>query len=149
MSNPHVLIAVDTTDEADEVIATGCALASGQNARLSLLTVVRPLSYLYGDMATGAVGAQYANFETELVQQAESKLKALANDHGLSPDQCHVRLGQPASEIRRYAEDHSVDTIVIGTHGRHGLGRLLGSTANGVLHGTPCNVFAVRVRADS
>jgi universal stress protein A len=37
------------------------------------------------------------------------------------------------------------DLIVIGSHGRHGMGLLLGSTANAVLHGSPCNVLAVRL----
>jgi universal stress protein A len=34
----------------------------------------------------------------------------------------------------------------VGSHGRHGLALLLGSTANSVLHGSPCDVLAVRVR---
>jgi len=34
---------------------------------------------------------------------------------------------------------------VVGSHGRHGLALLLGSTANGVLHGASCDVLAVRV----
>ena len=37
------------------------------------------------------------------------------------------------------------DVIVVGSHGRHGLALLLGSTANGVLHGATCDVLAVRV----
>jgi len=36
----------------------------------------------------------------------------------------------------------------MGTHGRHGLGLLLGSTASGVLHGVDCDVLAVRVNFD-
>lgn len=44
------------------------------------------------------------------------------------------------------AEEQKADLIVIGSHGRHGLGRLLGSTANGVLQGAPCDVLAVRIR---
>ena len=38
------------------------------------------------------------------------------------------------------------DLIVLGTHGRHGLGLLLGSTASGVLHGCPCDVLTVRIK---
>ncbi len=40
------------------------------------------------------------------------------------------------------------DLIVLGTHGRHGLGLILGSTANGVLHGASCDVLAVRIDND-
>jgi universal stress protein A len=38
-----------------------------------------------------------------------------------------------------------MDLVVVGSHGRHGLSLLLGSTANGVLHGAGCDVLAVRV----
>jgi universal stress protein A len=44
------------------------------------------------------------------------------------------------------AEELGVDLIVMGTHGRHGLGLLLGSTATGVLHGCPCDVLTVRIK---
>jgi universal stress protein A len=57
-----------------------------------------------------------------------------------------VALGAPAHEIRAAAEEVGADLIVLGTHGRHGLGLLLGSTANGVLHGATSDVLAVRVR---
>jgi universal stress protein A len=56
-----------------------------------------------------------------------------------------VKIGNPAHEIRDAATELEADLIVVGTHGRHGLGLLLGSTANAVLHGVGCDVLAVRV----
>ena len=55
------------------------------------------------------------------------------------------RFGRPESELQRAAEAKGADVIVVGSHGRHGLALLLGSTANGVLHGATCDVLAVRV----
>ena len=43
------------------------------------------------------------------------------------------------------AKEQTCDLIVVGSHGRHGLALLLGSTANDVLHGAPCDVLAVRL----
>jgi len=43
------------------------------------------------------------------------------------------------------ADEQGADLIIVGSHGRHGLALLLGSTANGVLHGAACDVLAVRV----
>ncbi|BBI62758.1 hypothetical protein HSBAA_40640 [Vreelandella sulfidaeris] len=51
----------------------------------------------------------------------------------------------PDTEIHRFAEEHGVDLIVVGSHGRHGFALLLGSTSTGVLHGAQCDVLAVRV----
>ena len=48
-------------------------------------------------------------------------------------------------EVNFLPSDIAADLIVIGSHGRHGLALLLGSTANGVLHGAPCDVLAIRV----
>jgi len=52
---------------------------------------------------------------------------------------------RPETEIHTLANEIGADLIVVGSHGRHGLALLLGSTANGVLHGAPCDVLAVRV----
>ncbi|PIE36321.1 MAG: universal stress protein UspA, partial [Gammaproteobacteria bacterium] len=57
----------------------------------------------------------------------------------------HVVLGRPETEIHALADTIDADLVVMGCHGRFGLALLLGSTANGVLHGTKCDVLAVRV----
>ncbi len=59
----------------------------------------------------------------------------------------HVLLeGDPASEIVRYAEEQVVDLIVMGTHGRSGLERLLmGSVAEKVMREAPCSVLVVKL----
>ena len=54
-------------------------------------------------------------------------------------------IGRPESQIHQLAEDVAADLIVVGSHGRQGLALILGSTANGVLHGAHCDVLAVRV----
>ncbi len=59
----------------------------------------------------------------------------------------HVLLeGDPAAEIARYAADAGIDVIVIGTHGRTGVDRLvLGSVAERVMREAPCSVLVVRL----
>ena len=47
---------------------------------------------------------------------------------------------------RARAALEACDLIVVGSHGRHGLALLLGSTANDVLHGAPCDVLAVHLK---
>ncbi|MEW8014407.1 MAG: universal stress protein, partial [Candidatus Sedimenticola endophacoides] len=56
-----------------------------------------------------------------------------------------VEVGVPKREIVRVAQEHGADLIVLGSHGRHGLQLLLGSTASGVLHLAGCDVLAVRI----
>ncbi|MCY1401873.1 Universal stress protein family protein [compost metagenome] len=65
----------------------------------------------------------------------------------LSGANAHLTYGQPRQEIHNLAKEDGCDLIVVGSHGRHGLALLLGSTANDVLHGAPCDVLAVRLMA--
>ena len=60
----------------------------------------------------------------------------------------YIVVGHLVSEVIKAADKEEADLIVIGSHGRHGLQLLLGSTANGVLHLAKCDVLAVRVGQD-
>jgi universal stress protein A len=91
-------------------------------------------------VASGAI-----SFEEEALKQALSHLTDLGARYGVAEQDIYVVLGAPALEIRESSREFAADLIVIGTHGRHGLGLLLGSTANGVLNGVDCDVLAVRV----
>jgi universal stress protein A len=56
--------------------------------------------------------------------------------------------GTPKQEIVRLAEQEGIDLIVVGSHGRHGLSLLLGSTANSILHYAGCDVMTIRLLDD-
>ena len=145
MGYNNILVAVDLTEEAEEVLTAARNTADQQDAgSISVVNVVRPLARTYGglDMANVVAGVP---FEEELREQAQTKLAQLAGEFGIPADNVHVKLGTPAFEIRELAEQQGTDLIVIGTHGRHGLGLLLGSTANAVLHGVGCDVLVVKV----
>ncbi len=145
MAYQNILIAVDLTDEAEEVFAAARNTAQEQQAQnISACTIIRPLARTYGglDMANVVAGAP---FEEEMRGQAKEKLQALGATFGVDPQDTYVRMGAPAAEIRALADELKADLIVIGTHGRHGLGLLLGSTANAVLHGVTCDVLVVKI----
>ncbi|MFT7651719.1 MAG: universal stress protein A [Limisphaerales bacterium] len=141
-----ILVSVDLTDEATEVLAAANEIRQEQDADLHILTVIRPISYAYGGYDTPAIVKVMANFESEANQMALTKLNALCKPHKIPTDNVHVVFGRPADKIKSEAEELGVDLVVLGTHGKHGLGLLLGSTANGVLHGAPCDVLTVRVQ---
>lgn len=142
----HILVGIDFTPEEELVVARATEMARHFKARLSLIHVVE---YLHVDLANELVLPQDLELETQIVDTARNKLAQLAarlEEFGEVTQ--WVELGSTKQEILRVAEEEKVDLIVVGSHGRHGIGRLLGSTANGVLHGAPCDVLAVRVRED-
>jgi universal stress protein A len=147
MPYSHILAAVDLTEEAPEVLAKAAQVAAQHESKLSVVSVVKPLMYSYGSLAANSMAEMSVQFEREAVNYAQDELKKLVADLGVADDDVHVLLGRPSAEIKSLAEQLGVGLIVMGTHGKHGLGLLLGSTANGVVHGTTCDVLAVRVGA--
>ena len=139
----HILLAIDFSPATDRVTQRAMELSRSFKARLSLVHVVEftPMN-LSNDMAL----PQEVEFEQELVEQTRQRLQELGEKLGVDQSECFVPQGSTRQEILHLAEEQNVDLIVIGSHGRQGIQRLLGSTANAVLHGAPCDVLAVRIK---
>ncbi|MFQ3186685.1 MAG: universal stress protein A [Marinomonas primoryensis] len=88
------------------------------------------------------------DIQAQLQETAKERISILEAQLDISVQESCITQGGIESEIHRIAEEKKVDLIVVGSHGRHGLALLLGSTANGVLHGAPCDVLAVKVTKD-
>ena len=84
--------------------------------------------------------------EEERKARIKESLNKLAEKHSIPYKNVHLIMGSPAKEIRCFAKKNEADCIVIGTHGRHGVALLLGSTASSVIHGTPCDILAVKIK---
>ena len=138
-----ILVAIDRTPEADEVIASAIDVADQHSAQLTVLTVVNPVTYAYASYDPVSVAALPP--EEEVRKSVLADLTEKVKAAGLSADQADVRLGRPASVIKDTAKEIAADLIVMGSHCRQGLGLLLGSTATGVLHGAPCDVLTLRI----
>ncbi len=137
----HILLAIDLSEEATQVVARGTSLSKVYGAKLSVVHVIEPISFTYG----GDIPLDFSGVQEEIQKQATQQLSALADPLGIDASSQHIVLGRPESEIHNLAQDIGADLIVVGSHGRHGLALIFGSTANGVLHGAGCDVLAVRV----
>ena len=146
MGYKHILAAVDMTEESTQVLDEARRLATDHKARLSILSVVKPLTQVYGGLDMAAYTQATVNFEREALAQVLAQLKGMAGKLGVNEQDMHVSIGSPATQIVEVAKDQGADLIVVGSHGRHGLGLLLGSTANGVLHHANCDVLTIRIK---
>ena len=143
-----ILIALDATDEAEEVLEGAMALDPRGAADFQVITVIPPLMGGVSGMDGASFAASWPLREMEetIAQETTRNIRERVASFGIEPEQVITRIGRPALEIRAQAADWGADLVVIGSHGRHGLsGVVLGSTANGVLHGSPCDVLTVRV----
>ncbi len=140
----HILLAVDFSASADAVAGKALELSRAFATKLSLIHVVE---FVPVDLSNELVLPQAPEMDQELLQLAKQRLGELAARLGMGECPCIVVQGNTRREILRIAEQDQVDLIVIGSHGRQGIQLLLGSTANAVLHGAPCDVLAVRVKS--
>ena len=145
MTYKKILVAVDMTDEAEQVLEAARKLAEGRDSEVAVVTVMRPLTEYYTNYNLFLETGEGQRVEEQALRQTTVWLSELAKQYGIDANAVNVVVGKPAVEIRKLAEQLGVDLIVVGTHGRHGIGLMLGSTANAVLHGTQCSVLAVRI----
>jgi len=139
----HLLLAVDFSKDTPLLLQRAADVAQRYGAQLSLVHVVEPVII---DPSYDVFPAVPLDIEQDLVGKASAQLRALGGEYRIEAEHCHVVVGSTKSEILRLAESYGVDLIVVGSHGRHGVALLLGSTANAVLHGAACDVLAVRIK---
>lgn len=135
----HILFATDLTDETDYIVSKVRGMCGYTKAKLSLVHVVEPLpgySYAY-------LGIE--DIEGQLIAEAKNAIAKLGKELSVSAKDQWVEVGPTKSKILSVAEEIGADLIICGSHGRHGLSLLLGSTANAVLHGAKCDVLTVRL----
>lgn len=141
MGYSRILLAIDLTEESAVVTQRAQAIASAFGSELHVVHAIEPLSLAYG----GDVPMDLSAVQDQIHSQAKSQMAEYCRQMNIPADQQHLVFGRPETEIHRLAKELRINLIVLGSHGRHGLALLLGSTANSVLHGAPCDVMAVRV----
>ena len=142
MKLDRIMVALDGSGLAEAALWSALDLAEKNGATLSLLRAVE----IHALPGTDKVEAQVT-----AIREAEEYLAAVVRrlaDRGVRRAEPHVWYGPPAAAIVEAANVQKADLIVMSTHGRSGLGRLiLGSVAESVLRGTTTPILIVR--ADS
>lgn len=145
MHYKKILVAVDFSPSADDVIERALEITNHSDAILTILHVVDHLPPL-GFGEEPLIAPDWMIPAHELIGEADKSLTKFCLKHDLANASQIVTLGTAHQEINRVAEDKNSDLIILGSHGRHGVRLLLGATANGVLHHAQCDVLAVRIK---
>ena len=150
-----VLIALDNSPAAQKIAETGCGLARAMKARVILLHVVPDPPYYTSLNYSPITGFESQSLSEVAETDASEELKIIAQNY-LNKSKLHVgdgmietvvKKGDFAETILKTAVDLNVDLIVMGTHGRRGLEKLLtGSVAEKVLHHSLVPVFIIPTR---
>ncbi len=137
----HILFATDFSPESQHAENKAIEAAKLNNAKLSIIHVIDyyPSTQLEGGLAL------LPDLEREMSENSKNEMDACVARIPIALASTKILRGPPKRAIVEHSEKIQADLIVLGSHGRHGLGLLLGSTANGVLHLAKCDVLAVRV----
>jgi nucleotide-binding universal stress UspA family protein len=143
----HILLATDGSAASDHAAALAVGLARTHGAKLTALYVADPYPYI-GVGEINPMGYQaYSAAAQQLAAQAHSKVDVLCKKGGAVVE-LQARLVEDvaaASGIVQTAKDEGADLIVMGSHGRSGIARLmLGSVANKVVAESPIPVLVSR-----
>lgn len=135
----HILFATDLTEDTEFLLEKVRTLRGLTGAKLSLIHVVEPLpgySYAY-------LGIE--DIEGQLLEEARQAMNKLGEKMNVDKSSQFIEVGPAKTKILAMADQAGADLIMCGSHGRHGLSLLLGSTANAILHGAKCDVLTVRL----
>jgi nucleotide-binding universal stress UspA family protein len=130
----RILIPTDFSGPSDRALQVACALARDHGAELVILHAVPAAAVIYGPPPE------------EYLEHLREELKRLGAADPKTRVVHELVEGDPARAILRAAREAGCDLIVMGTHGRTGLDRLLmGSVAEEVVRNAPCPVLAVKL----
>lgn len=145
----HILIATDGSELAAKGLAHGSQLAKSVGAQVTVVTVTEMWSaFEMASLARGGGHNIIEDFEAAADKGADRILDAavkIVEAAGIDPKTIHVKDSHPAEGILQAAKDNGCDLIVMASHGRRGIGRLLlGSQAAEVVSHSEVPVLVVR-----
>ena len=141
----NILVPLDGSEFAERALFPASKIAKSMQAKLILLRVVPQYALLAADPT------MYEEMNRLGEEEALSYLRSIADEMELAD---HIQVigksGQPADVIVHYAETHEIDLIMMSSHGRSGISRLVyGSVAEHVMRHANCNTAIINARRAS
>jgi universal stress protein A len=137
----HALIAIDVSNETNALLQQAKQITQAFNCTLSVIHVCEPIPAVLGEYLT----LELPIGTKTLQDHVKNRLCKLTQDQGIPAEDVHILHGRTAEEVVTYANNYQVDLIITGSHTHRGLQRLLGSTANEILHKANCDVMTLKI----
>ena len=132
----HILFATDLTEVSKNIAPKVKKLAELYGAKISLITVLEqftPFGY-----------PSIPNVESSVSEQVQNAMNELGDKIQVPKERQYIEFGSVKGKVLSFADSIQADLIVVGSHGRHGLTRFLGSSANAIVNAAECDVLLLR-----
>jgi nucleotide-binding universal stress UspA family protein len=140
----RILVPTDGSAGVERAIEQAARLAAVHGAEVHSIYVLNTANFASLPMETSWEGV--SDMFREDGEEALERVRNIVRGYDV-PVRTHLIEGSPSREIVDFAVEEGCDLIVMGTHGRGGIDRLLlGSVAERVVRGSPVPVLTVRVR---
>lgn len=138
MTGTRILCPVDFSEFSDAALATAVPLTRARSGQLFLLHVIEPLS-------PSRTGQNVVPFTDNEYRELQSRLNDTLSQIQDFPIDRYMEYGDAAEQILEFAQEHEIDLIVLGTHGRSGMSRAaMGSVAERVVRSAQSAVLTVK-----
>lgn len=144
----HILVATDFSEYSNAALKKAIELSSPFSSKITLLHAAETFSsdmYPYiGELAVPVL-VDNPEIEEKRLKEIHERIEEQLKQLGYSEIEIDIKIevGHPVDSIIEFSRKNNVDLIVMGSHGRRGLARLLGSSTNGVVNHAPCDVLTV------
>ena len=138
-----ILFPVDFSEVSPKIVPYVITMAHRLDAEVHLVFVVRKLEHFRG-IYVSLMSSE--NFEREIVLGAETKMEEFVEEFlkSIFRPKTKVLIGDIAEEIIKYINSEGIDLVIMGTHGRKGIDRIVfGSVADRVIKSAPVPVMSV------
>ena len=140
----NILIPTDGSELATKGVREGFKIAAAFGARVVILTATDPWPITLG-VANAAILAEWENGAAQAARQILEDAAKIASEAGVECETTYIPNALPAEAITEYAKGHNIDLIIMASHGRRGLRRMmLGSQASEVLARSSVPVLIVK-----
>lgn len=140
-----VLVAIDPFVDCSQILKKANSIKSS-DGHIHLIHVM-DIVMIFPSASLAPPSPDLPGFHEESKVSIHNLLLDMAKLYDIPKDNIQIKVGSTAKQIRNFASEIKADVIVIGSHGRHGIGLLLGSTASSVIHGAPCDMLVIKIES--
>ena len=138
------LAAIELASAPAKAVLTKAQALCGPDDVLEVVHVVDPTSVVYSVDPT-MTGHMYQQMHDQAMNNAAARMARLCAPFGIGETARHLRYGRVAHEVHQLLAEGRFDACLVGSHGRSGWQRILGSKASSILHGVPVDTWVFKL----